>query len=227
MPILNTVCFMPRIRFILSFFLFVCLGLPLTLYSQTVDSLSSIIGQAFIHFEARSGYDHDSVLGTFYQVQTDHEIKLVADGDTLRTKSDKTGLFIISGIDAKEVTLLIEADDRILAYPFSTSFELSPGDNIVLVPLQRPPYPEGYSLLLSLEPIVTMNGDTWVYHYPSNLGVNAERPYVMTRLKDMPGVEFVNNRRTGRKTISAPQKVVRMSEANGAFIFSLKPHTTP
>ena len=73
------------------------------------------------------------------------------------------------------------------------------------------------------EPIVTTDRDSWVYHYPTDLGGLREKGFVMTNLKDVPGVEYVNNRRTGIKTISAPQKVVRMTEVNGAYIFGLNP----
>lgn len=76
----------------------------------------------------RAAYDNDSVLGTLYWVQVDHDIVLVGDGDTLRTKSARMGgQFAFTGIDAKEVTFFIEAHKGMQTYPFSVSFELSPG----------------------------------------------------------------------------------------------------
>ena len=51
----------------------------------------------------------------------------------------------------------------------------------------------------------------------------AQKGFVMTNLKDVPGVEYVYNKRNGERTISASQKVVRMTEVNGAYIFGLNP----
>ena len=46
-------------------------------------------------------------------------------------------------------------------------------------------------------------------------------------LKDVPGVEYVYNKRNGKRTISAPQKVVHMTEVNGAYIFGQTPSVSP
>ena len=193
----------------LLFILFAGLCLPVTLRGQDVAAQTfSIVGQAFIPVEVRSGWDHDIVLGTSYLGEGFDAI-LVADGDTLRTKSDRAkgyGRFSFSGIVAKQVTLCIKPDKRSQNQPFTVSFELMPGENILLIPLQGPDYPENSMLQVSKEPIVTTDRDSWVYHYPTDLGGLREKGFVMTNLKDVPGVEYVYNKRNGERTISAPPK---------------------
>jgi len=211
----------------LALFLVTMVCFPITLMGQ--DDAASIVGQAFIHVEVRSGWDHDIILATSYLGEGFDAI-LVADGDTLRTKSDRAegyGRFSFSGIVAKQVTLCIKPDKRSSVQPFTASFELMPGENILLIPLQGPDYPEESMLQMSKKPIVTTDWDSWVYHYPTDLGGLGEKGFVMTNLKDVPGVEYVYNKRNGERTISAPQKVVRMTEVNGAYIFGQTPSVSP
>ncbi len=102
-----------------------------------------------------------------------------------------------------------------------------PGENILLIPLQGPDYPEESMLQMSKKPIVTTDWDSWVYHYPTDLGGLGEKGFVMTNLKDVPGVEYVYNKRNGERTISAPKKVVHMTEVNGAYLFGMNPSASP
>lgn len=201
--------------------LFIGLALPVTLHGQTEGPASSIVGEAFVAFEVRDPIDKDIILGRFNIGVLEADVTLTANGDTLRTKTESGGRFSISGILHQAVTLLIEQEGSVL---FSGSFELMPGENIVLVSVQRTPFPEDSMLQVSSEPLVTMSGDTWVYHY-SMMGDNyvgpriQDKDYLISRLMGLPCVEY--NKRRGTLTISGP--AIHKSFVNGAYVFGLTP----
>ena len=201
--------------------LFIGLALPVTLHGQTEGPASSIVGEAFVAFEARSALDKDIILGRFNIGVLEADVTLTANGDTLRTKTESNGRFSFSGILHQAVTLLIEQEGSVL---FSGSFELMPGENIVLVSVQRTPSSEDSMLQVSSEPLVTMSGDTWVYHYSmfadTYVGPRIQdKDYLISRLMGLPGVEY--NKRRGTLTISGP--AIHKSFVNGAYVFGLTP----
>lgn len=201
--------------------LFIGLALPVTLHGQTEGPASSIVGEAFVELEARDPLVKDIIMGRFNIGVSEADVTLTANGDTLRTKTESGGRFSFSGILHQAVTLLIEEEGSVL---FSGSFELMPGENIVLVSVQRAPFSEKSMLQVSSEPLVTMSGDTWVYHY-SMMDDNyvgpriQDKDYLISRLMGLPGVE--HNKRRGTLTISGP--AIHKSFVNGAYVFGLTP----
>ena len=211
------VCFFTRCRLVLL--LIIGLVLPMTIYGQdrALDPPASIVGETFTvvdHF-------HRGLFLTSYTLpKCDVDVILIADGDTLRTKTDGKGRFYFSGIADCQVTLIIEPINKIEDYPFFGTFELMPGENLVIVPWQRPAYSAGFSLQLSDQPLITAEGDTWVYHYPD---IRADvRPrdedHLVSKLIGMPGVEY--NKRKHLLYISGD--AVHRTFINGAFVFGLK-----
>ena len=191
--------------------------LPLKLQGQNqnqpANTLSSIVGKTFYRMEIG---DAGQALGieTLDAPVSRIEVILVAAGDTLRTKTDDQGRFSFSGIAAKNVTLSMVNDDYV---PFSESFVLMPGENVVIVPRQRKIETLDAASVTAEAPVMTMKGDTLVYHAAA-LRVD-EGDYAIDLLKQMPGVEV--NQTTGEIRISG--KNVARSYVNGALIFGLTP----
>lgn len=221
MRVLNHSDFWPVLALIAG----ICL--PMTLHGQTERPTSSIVGQAIIQYI----FDNKIIAGTFEVPVSNVEAILIADGDTLQTQGSGGGIFTYSGISARNVTLSVTIPDH--PYSFSGSFELMPGENIVLVSVPGTPQPKGFSMQASEEPLMEIYGDTWTYYYPtllSNPGADSrllekqqnETVFIVNRLKDLPGVEF--NKRRGTLTISGP--AVHKTFVNGAYIFGLNPEAS-
>ena len=198
--------------------------LPMTLHGQNSvrKPTASVVGEVYTIFDYRL---HGTLMGSFIQIKRDYEVILYADGDTLRTKTDESGRFYFSGVSAGQATLYIEPLNKKEEHPFSGVFELMPGENIVIVPWQSPVQPAGYSLQLTDQPIMTAEGDTWTYHYPSIMASghvgNAPRDedYLISKLMGTPGVEY--NKR--KKLLRISGDAIRRTYVNGAYIFALKP----
>ena len=166
MRVLNHSDFWPVLALIAG----ICL--PMTLHGQTETPASSIVGQTIMQFV----FDNHNISGTFEIPSQNAEITLIADGDTLQTRGGAGGIFTYSGISARNVTLSVTIPDH--PYSFSGSFELMPGENIVLVSVGEnivlvsvpgTPQPKGFSMQASEEPLMKIDGDAWTYHYPTFL----------------------------------------------------------
>ena len=222
MKVLNRV----DIRPILALIAGVCL--PVTLHGQTEKPASSIVVQTITQIV----FDNHNIGGTFEFTSPNAEVTLVADGDTLQTLERAEGsIFTYSGISAKTVTLSVVIPDH--PYSFSGSFEVMPGENIVLVSIHGVSYPAGFPMQASEEPLMKIDGDTWTYHYPTFYNTPVADPrgkpkqpdeklFLVNRLKGLPGVEF--NKRRGTLTISGP--AVHKTFVNGAYIFALNPEAS-
>ena len=221
MRVLNHSDFWPVLALIAG----ICL--PVTLHGQTERPTSSIVGQAIIQYI----FDNKSIAGTFEIPPSKVEAILIADGDTLQTQGSDGGIFTYSGISAKTVTLSVVIPDH--PYSFSGSFEVMPGENIVLVSIHGVSYPAGFIMQASEEPLMKIDGDTWTYHYPTFYNIPVADPrgkpkqpdeklFLVNRLKDLPGVEF--NKRRNTLTISGP--AVHKTFVNGAYIFGLNPEAS-
>ena len=189
--------------------------LPISLHGQKVyvDTLSSIVGKTFFRMEV--GMTGQAVgIETLDIPVSQVEVCLVAGRDTLRTKTDNHGKFTFSGIASKIVTLSMVNDDYV---PFYESFVLMPGENIVIVPRQREAEILDAAKVTAEMPIMTMKGDTLVYH--ANALTVSEGDYAIDLLKQMPGVEV--DRQTGQILISG--KNIARSYVNGALVFGLNP----
>ncbi len=221
MRVLNHIDFWPVLALIAG------LCLPVTLHGQTERPTSSIVGQGIAQYI----FDNKSIAGTFEIPPSKVEAILIADGDTLQTQGSSASIFTYSGIRAGRVTLSVVFPDH--PYSFSGSFELMPGENIVLVSVPGVPQPEGLSFQAYEEPLIEMDGDTWTYYYPTFFNNDAADPrlgdrqqdknvIIVNRLKDLPGIEY--NKRRGTLTISGP--AVHKTFVNGAYIFGLNPEAS-
>ena len=187
--------------------------LPLILRGQAVDSPSSIIGQVFRYSSSPSGI----APGTMMLTPSNCAINAVIDGDTLRVEMDVYGIFTIPEIASKQVSLSLlrtirNIDDQYeVTIPLGT-FELMPGENVLLIPFddmfQNLPS-DNYS-------IMTLDGDNWVFHYPSMKGFGK---YVADKLNDFPGTRY--NKR--KETITIPKNGIYRAYVDGSYIFALDP----
>ena len=204
-----------RNRLIHCLFLIAGLCLPLVLHGQAqpADTLSSIVGRTFYRMDMgqvaqMTGIEYiDTPLSGI-------DVVLFAGRDTLRTKTDNLGRFNFSGIAPKSVTLSMVNDSY---EPFSETFGLMPGENVVIVPRQRKVETLDAATVTAEAPIMTMKGDTLIYH--ANALTVREGDYAIDLLMQMPGVEV--DRMTG--TIRISGKSVARSYVNGALVFGLNP----
>ena len=188
--------------------------LPLLLRGQeSVQTLSSIVGQTYYRMDTGQ---NAQVTGVEYVdiPLSGVEVILITAGDTLRTRADNLGKFTFTGISAQLVTLSMTGDEYA---PFYETFELMPGDNVVIVPRQRKIETLDAASVTAEAPVMTMRGDTLIYHAAA-LRVD-EGDYAIDLLKQMPGVEV--DATTGVIKISGRQ--VHRSYINGALIFGLEP----
>lgn len=203
------------------------LSVPLTLHGQdrSADTTSSIVGEAFTIFDIKSAANLGTVLGSTYFPKVGFDVILVADGNTLRTKIGTDGRFAFSGITAGLVTLSIVPPKEAKDTPYVGTFELMPGENIMVIPWQRPETPEGSMMQLSEEPIITIEESTWVYHFPRITGGGyvgnepKEDSYLISKLIGLPGVEYDKK----NHLLSISGDAVHRIHINGAFVFGLNP----
>lgn len=185
--------------------------LPQMLLGQNDDSEYTIIGQAFRQATTPPGFP---LLATMMLPLPDSSwATIVSDRDTLRTELDSIGVFTISGIKSKQVSLTVNLDinDSTQVMYYGT-LDLMPGKNILLITLEN--FFDGWPS--ANHTVVTQNGDDWVYSYPSYKGPGT---YVADLLKDLPGATY--NKRKG--TISVPSNGIHRAYVNGAYIFGLEP----
>lgn len=214
-------------RFKIILFLINCLCLPLALHGQdqTAEATSSIVGEAFTIFEIRSAANPGMVLGSTYFPKSGCEVILIAGGETLRTTIGSDGRFAFSGITPGVVTLSVVPPKDAKDTPFVGTFELMPGENLVIIPWQRPAQPEGSMMQLSEEPVVTIGESIWVYHFPriSAGGYAGNEPkdnvYLISKLIGLPGVEYDKK----NHLLSISGDAVHRTSINGAFVFGLNP----
>ena len=214
-------------RFKIILFLINCLCLPLALHGQdqTAEATSSIVGEAFTIFEIRSAANPGMVLGSTYFPKAGCEVILIAGGETLRIKIGSDGRFAFSGITPGVVTLSVVPPKEVKDTPFVGTFELMPGENLVVIPWQRPAQPEGSMMQLSEEPIISIEENAWVYHFPriSAGGYVGNEPkddvYLVGKLIGLPGVEYDKK----NHLLSISGDAVHRTSINGAFVFGLNP----
>lgn len=194
---------------ILYLLLVIGLFLPLTLRGQEEGILSTINGQVFSY-----GMPPPPMPSSIYfPPPRDSYVTLVADGDTLKTDMTMHGIFSFSEIRAKRAIISVvgEDTDGMIIY-YTGIFDLMPGENVVLIPLER--VAVGFSSLSHA--IITLEGNDWVYHYPGMKGIGQ---YVADRLKAFPGVKYSKR----KETVTIPEGGIYRAYIDGAYIFALKP----
>ena len=217
--------FYPKFRLSLLLGAFLCLPLILHGQDRSADTTSSIVGEAFTIFDIKSAANLGMTLGSTYFPKAGCDVILVADGETLRTKIANDGRFAFSGLSAGLVTLSIVPPKEAKDTPFVGTFELMPGENIMVIPWQRPATPEGAMMQLSEEPIITIEDNIWVYHFPRVSGGGYAGPepkddkYLVSKLIGLPGVVYDKK----NHLLSISGDAVHRTSINGAFVFGLNP----
>ena len=146
---------------------------------------------------------------------------MIANGDTLQVETGSGGTFSVPEIASRKVSIIEvllrdsmgQPDGRTI--PIRVSFELMPGENIILIPVED--YLE--TMPSANYSVVTMEGDDWIFHYPSDKGIGL---YAADKLKDFPGTKY--NRRN--EAITIPKDGIYRAHVDGAYIFALDPSSS-
>ena len=193
-------------------FLLLVLGfsLPVGLRGQVADSTSSIVGQVFWR-----------LAGSMLPREKVDVLLITDDGETRHAITDNTGKFTFSDITSKQVRLLIPEEWDIhgtapnYAEVSTDTFELMPGENIVMAPV-RNIYPSStISRYEDRSPLVIVKKSIWTFYIPGDVLSD----FAIELLKQLPGVVYSK----GRGTIAIPEETVHCTESNGVYIFGVKP----
>ena len=177
------------------------------------DSTSSIAGRAIVPQELRTTLPNGEEFVRQLELPAAFaKIELIAQGDTLRDTATQTGNFTIKKLKPGPVHLTMTYGNF---EPFSESFEITPGENVVIVMFQKKTEQLDAAVVKADKPVVTQHGDTLIYH--AGAVVQREGDYAMDLLRQFPGVEVSD----GQITVTG--KAVKRSYVNGALIFGLDP----
>ena len=197
----------------LFLYVLACAVTSLTALGQDAQPVAEIAGKAYyqmvMNVPALPGQEASK---TTVEVPVSlAEVVVAAGKDTLRTETDMLGAFRFKGLAPGRVTLSMTKDQYA---PFSESFDLMPGENVVIISRQNKRELEAASVSAEA-PIMTMRGDTLVYHIAA---MNVPQgDYAVDLLKQMPGVEVRD------RQIYVTGEAVRRTYVNGALIFGLDP----
>lgn len=184
--------------------------MPWSLQGQVVHN-SSIVGQVFSRVEPPDSFQ---TRFTFDIPINNADVFLVSEEDTLRTKTDSMGAFSFPSLNTTKVILTIVSpkndNNGDVVYPISAAFDIMPGENYVLTPVEL----TKSTFLPSLKPIVTKEGSKWIY-FPSESQVPGKEDFVVEMLKGHPSIEY--NKRKNLYYI--PEASVQF--VNGAVIICL------
>ena len=170
------------------------------------DSMSSIAGEVIVRqriIEQSLQYD--------FPVQG-AEVELVCRQDTLKTVTDLRGGFSFSSLVSGVIHMSIKKDGYAT---FSESFEIVPGENVILVDLSPSGGDIEPAVASSRPPVMMMKGDTLVYNAAAI--DTREGDYAIDILKQFPGVEVQG------RSIRIVGQSVRRTYVNGALIFGRDP----
>ena len=194
------------------------LFLPLSLLGQEkpANILSSIHGQVFKYASPPPPFPPSTV-----SLIVPGMVTMIANGDTLQVETDNHGIFSVPEIASRQVSIIeVNVRNSMGQYngrtiPILVSFELMPGENILLIPVE-----DFFETMPSANySIVTMEGDDWIFHYPSMIGIGH---YAADKLKDFPGTKY--NKR--KETITIPKDGIYRAHVDGAYIFALDPSSS-
>ena len=189
--------------------------LPLSLLGQEkpADTLSSIHGQVFKYASPSPPFPPSTVC-----LNIPGWVTMIANGDTLQVETGSGGTFSVPEIASRKVSIIEVSLKNSMGQPngqtipIRVSFELMPGNNIILIPVE-----DFFETMPSANySIVTMEGDDWIFHYPSMKGIGL---YAADKLKDFPGTTY--NKR--KETITIPKDGIYRAYVDGAYIFALNP----
>lgn len=192
--------------------------LPLSLLGQEMpeDTLSSIHGQVFKYASPAPPFPPSTVC-----LNIPGWVTMIANGDTLQVETGSGGTFSVPEIASRKVSIIEVSLKNSMGQPngrtipILLSFELMPGENILLIPVE-----DFFETMPSANySIVTMEGDDWIFHYPSMIGIGH---YAADKLKDFPGTKY--NKRN--ETITIPKDGIYRAYVDGAYIFALDPSSS-
>ena len=203
---------------IFSRLLIIGLFLPLTLWGQEkpADTLSSIHGQVFKYASPPPPFPPSTVC-----LNIPGWVTMIANGDTLQVETGSGGTFSVPEIASRKVSIIEVSLRNSMGQPngrtipILLSFELMPGENIMLIPVE-----DFFETMPSANhTIVTLDDDDWIFHYPSMKGIGL---YAADKLKDFPGTTY--NKR--KETITIPKDGIYRAYVDGAYIFALDPSSS-
>ena len=191
------------------------LGLT-SLCALAQETTASIAGRAIVPMEVRGFNPEDpsdrSKVSVIDIPAMEAAVILIAGKDTLRETVNMAGSFKFTNLKPGSVHLTITYQDY---EPFSEGFELTPGENVVMVAFTRKTEMLDAAVKKENKPVVTQHGDTLVYHAAAVAIQNGD--YAVDLLRRFPGVEVKNGE------IIVTGKAVKRSYVNGALIFGLDP----
>lgn len=194
------------------------LFLPLSLLGQEkpANILSFIHGQVFKYASPPPPLPPSTV-----SLMVPGMVTMIANGDTLQVETDNYGIFSVPEIASRKVSIIDVSLRNSMGQPngrtipILLSFELMPGENILLIPVE-----DFFETMPSANySVVTMEGDDWIFHYPSMIGIGH---YAADKLKDFPGTKY--NKRN--ETITIPKDGIYRANVDGAYIFALDPSSS-
>jgi len=177
------------------------------------DATAEIAGRVIVPTEIKSPGGSPQDTPTRLDIPAANaKVELVFQGDTLKAITNQVGQFSFKNLTAGLVQLSIDLPPYEL---FSESFELVPGENVVMVSIQREPETLDAAIVRDEMPVMTMRGDTLIYHAAAVALMEGD--YAIDLLLRFPGVEVKNGQ------IIVTGKNVRRTYVNGALIFGLNP----
>ena len=193
-------------------FLLLVLGfsLPVGLRGQVADSTSSIVGQVFWR-----------LAGSMLPREKVDVLLITDDGETRHAITSNTGKFTFLDITSKQVRLFIpEVWDIARTRPSfaqvsTDTFELMPGQNIVMVPAHYINPTSTISRYEDRGPLVLARKGIWTFYIPGDVLSD----FAIELLKQLPGAVYSK----GKGTIAIPEETVHCTESNGVYIFGVKP----
>lgn len=204
---------MTKFRFYLVSILFLCLSFYLQ--AQSVSTLSGSVTYPVKQFS-----EGIPLIGAVVKVSYGNNVSRMS-----RTAAD--GSFTIKDIPTGEVTMSItpQKSSSLNFKHFEETFNLLPGENVVIVSMQQAVEEEVQvdggdlesAVVSEKAPTLTMRGDTLMYHTAGVMDKLLEGDYAIAALKNMPGVRVENG------SLSVFGENVVRTYVNGALIFGIKP----
>ena len=142
----------------------------------------------------------------------DAKVSITAGRQSFKVKTGPAGNFMVNGIPAGSIHLLISKDGY---KEFSEDIVLTPGDNVIIVELLQEVQTLDPAIKTSDVPLASMRGDTLVFNAAAI--PLQESDYAIDLLRQFPGVEVKDGQ------IAVFGKSIARTYVNGALVFGSSP----
>ena len=142
----------------------------------------------------------------------DARVSISAGRQSFKVKTGTAGDFIVNGIPAGGIHLLISKEGY---KEFSEDIVLTPGDNVIIVELMQEVQTLDPAIKTSDVPLASMRGDTLVFNAAAI--PLQESDYAIDLLRQFPGVEVKDGQ------IAVFGKSIARTYVNGALVFGSSP----